>query len=164
MTEKTAAEILAAQYQYDLETAKAQVETALHQAAIEDEPLIDALEAMIFAAVKVYHTRRLARANAEVLDLTPELRERIGRRINALAECTQMLINKSGPPTVESLQMSIFNVTSELSALWALMMQSGLTTAVGRQDLIENGVYDLHNRIREEVQKIQIAIPSGRGN
>jgi hypothetical protein len=155
----TAAEILAAQLEYEVAEAKL--------ALFRDGQLdADVLEDMMERVVARWWLKKMPGKVPPQKATDRELTDRVANRMHHLGRCVMLMIDRSGPIEANALQVSVLGLSAELNALWGLLIELGLITQEGRQDYMDAGVANTVERVNKYSQAVVPAkdIPRGRRN
>lgn len=163
MTERTTPEILSAQLEFDVCEARAAVEQELGNITVPGLAggrFGESLERLIGTVVARWWFER-ARMAEKITSDAKDAEERRMARLQVLMNCLNIIVAKSGPPQMETQQISILSLQCENAALWGALVHAGIVTPSLKQDYIDGGVLDLLARVQQYSQKIMVADASG---
>ena len=145
MAELSAGEILLSQLEYEVREAK--------QGLSDRGADPDALENLCAKVVMRWWVGRMVKQPD--LDTPPDvLMERQKNRAQVYAHCTDLIKARSGPIDVNTLQMAVLGLSSQLDAVWSILIESALVTKSGRQDYMDGSANDLLVRAQAIAQRI----------
>jgi hypothetical protein len=162
MPERSAAQILLAQLDYEVAQGKRELAAAL--GLDEAHPAVCAVENIAEKVCVRWWVSRMSRS-----DLAPQneaqLEERTHSRAAALAMCVSRIVERSGPIDPNSLQLALLGMSSDISALWGVLIESGMLTQATRQEYLDAAVQNTFAKVEDYSQKIVLAnAPHGRAS
>jgi hypothetical protein len=147
MAEKTAAELLYAQFDHDVATAKERL-VGHYGGGVQALAWVELMESMMESVIKRWWLKRMTSRHDLPVDVT-ELNDRMNHRTNAIVQMTQGIIEKSGPIEPTALQMQVLGMSAEVNALWGCLIEAGLMTPANRQDYMDAAIAMLYKRMQE---------------
>lgn len=155
MTERSAAEILLAQLNHEVAEAKADF-------ARLDQPIADSLEVLIEKVCVRWWIGRMARREPEPQDAATR-QARLDGRANMLHAAMRLIVERSGPISLDAVQINLLSTSAEIGALWNVLIECGIVTPAMRQDYLDEGVLQIFTKVEEHAQKLILAqAPMGR--
>ncbi|HXI41602.1 MAG TPA: hypothetical protein VNH83_16590 [Bryobacteraceae bacterium] len=151
MAELSAAEILHAQLNHEVATAKQDVDLA----QMEHTQLSPVIENLAEAVCRRWWLGRMLK-KPEAVDMTA-LQERMRQRGEALQKATMAMITQQGGVDVGALNIAVFSISAEVNALWGALIEAGMMTSRNRQDYMDAAVENLCQRVNEQAKKIVVA-------
>jgi hypothetical protein len=158
MPERSAAEILLAQLDYEVSIAKNELSKHI------ELPAVCAVADLAEKVCLRWWISRMANT-----DLTPQSEEQLSERTHsraaALAMCVARIVERSGPIDTNSLQLALLGMSSDISALWGVLIESGMITQALRQEYLDASVQQTFAKVEDYSQKIVLAnAPHGRAS
>lgn len=156
MGEKTAAELMVAQLEYDVAEAKQVLMRELRPPAREDsKPIVEAIDNLMAKSVMRWWLGRIALASKSKLS-AEEYRARSNARLNLVGEMVNRIKTRSGETSIESLQLQIVGLSCELQGVWGLLEYMAFTDQADRQEWLDHGVAEMHERVTGMAAKLVV--------
>lgn len=156
MTERTAAEILSAQCEADVKTWRQKI-----WAPFFTLDYMEALEEFVEKVVIRWWINRMVRRDTLPFN-QEEAATRQQQRGQVLHGIMHRIMERSGPITMEAMQINLLGAATDVSAVWGALIEAGIVTPQMRQDYLDKAVMDLHARVEDHAQKIQLAVAQPR--
>lgn len=149
MTARTAAEILAAQCEADVKTWRAKI-----WAPFFTLDFMDALETFVEKVVVRWWIKRMVPRDTMPAENMMERQQYRGQILNM---CMHRIEERSGPIALPALQINLLGVSTDVQALWGMLIEAGICTPAMRQDYLDSAVGHLYAKVEDHAQKIQLA-------